>query len=58
MATSLPNTLGKTGKYGDLKRRLLFLVLALVVAFVPGSVENAKRNTVERAADVRRRDEI
>jgi preprotein translocase subunit SecY len=24
-------TLGKTGKYGDLKRRLLFLVLALVV---------------------------
>ena len=31
MATSLPNTLGKTGKYGDLKRRLIFLVLALVV---------------------------
>ena len=31
MATSLPNTLGNTGKYGDLKRRLLFLVLALVV---------------------------
>ena len=31
MATSLPNTLGKTGKYGDLKRRLLFLLLALVV---------------------------
>jgi preprotein translocase subunit SecY len=31
VATSLPNTLGKTGKYGDLKRRLLFLVLALVV---------------------------
>ena len=31
MATSLPNTLGKTGKYGDLKRRLFFLVLALVV---------------------------
>ena len=31
MATSLPNTLGKTGKYGDLKRRLLFLVMALVV---------------------------
>ena len=31
MATSLPNTLGKTGKYGDLKRRLMFLVLALVV---------------------------
>jgi preprotein translocase subunit SecY len=31
VATSLPNTLGKTGKYGDLKRRLFFLVLALVV---------------------------
>jgi preprotein translocase subunit SecY len=31
VATSLPNTLGKTGKYGDLKRRLLFLLLALVV---------------------------
>jgi preprotein translocase subunit SecY len=28
---SIPATLGKTGKYGDLKRRLLFLVLALVV---------------------------
>jgi len=31
VATSLPNTLGKTGKYGDLKRRLMFLLLALVV---------------------------
>jgi preprotein translocase subunit SecY len=31
VATSLPSTLGKTGKYGDLKRRLMFLVLALVV---------------------------
>lgn len=31
MAASLPGTLGKTGKYGDLKRRLLFLLLALVV---------------------------
>ena len=31
MATSLPSTIGKTGKYGDLKRRLMFLVLALVV---------------------------
>ncbi len=31
MATSLPNTLGNTGKYGDLKRRLIFLLLALVV---------------------------
>ena len=31
MATSLPSTLGNTGKYGDLKRRLIFLVLALVV---------------------------
>lgn len=31
MATSLPNTIGNTGKYGDLKRRLIFLVLALVV---------------------------
>ena len=31
MATGLPNTLGNTGKYGDLKRRLIFLVLALVV---------------------------
>jgi preprotein translocase subunit SecY len=28
---SNPATLGKTGKYGDLKRRLAFLVLALVV---------------------------
>jgi preprotein translocase subunit SecY len=28
---STPATLGKTGKYGDLKRRLIFLVLALVV---------------------------
>jgi len=28
---SNPATLGKTGKYGDLKRRLIFLVLALVV---------------------------
>ena len=31
MATSLPGTIGKTGKYGDLKRRLVFLLLALVV---------------------------
>ncbi|MGH6622565.1 MAG: preprotein translocase subunit SecY [Burkholderiaceae bacterium] len=31
MATSLPNTIGATGKYGDLKRRLLFLLMALVV---------------------------
>ncbi len=31
MATNLPGTIGKTGKYGDLKRRLFFLVLALVV---------------------------
>jgi preprotein translocase subunit SecY len=31
VATSLPNTIGKTGKYGDLKRRLLFLLMALVV---------------------------
>jgi preprotein translocase subunit SecY len=31
VAASLPGTLGKTGKYGDLKRRLLFLLLALVV---------------------------
>ncbi len=30
MATSSP-TLGSTGKYGDLKRRLVFLLLALVV---------------------------
>ncbi|MGE5665681.1 MAG: preprotein translocase subunit SecY, partial [Betaproteobacteria bacterium] len=30
MATSSP-TLGSTGKYGDLKRRLIFLLLALVV---------------------------
>jgi preprotein translocase subunit SecY len=31
VAASLPGTLGKTGKYGDLKRRLVFLLLALVV---------------------------
>jgi preprotein translocase subunit SecY len=31
VAASLPGTIGKTGKYGDLKRRLVFLVLALVV---------------------------
>jgi preprotein translocase subunit SecY len=31
VATSLPSTLGNTGKYGDLKRRLIFLLLALVV---------------------------
>jgi len=31
VATSLPGTIGKTGKYGDLKRRLIFLLLALVV---------------------------
>ncbi len=30
MATALPNV-GKTGRYGDLRRRLLFLLLALVV---------------------------
>ncbi len=30
MATTLPNV-GKTGRYGDLRRRLLFLLLALVV---------------------------
>jgi len=30
LATALPNV-GKTGRYGDLKRRLLFLLLALVV---------------------------
>jgi preprotein translocase subunit SecY len=31
VATKLPGTLGNTGKYGDLKRRLLFLLMALVV---------------------------
>ncbi len=31
MAATLPGTIGKTGKYGDLKRRLIFLLLALVV---------------------------
>ena len=31
MATSPSSTLGSTGKYGDLKRRLIFLLLALVV---------------------------
>ena len=31
MATSASATIGKTGKYGDLRRRLLFLVMALVV---------------------------
>ncbi|MCU0952769.1 MAG: preprotein translocase subunit SecY [Burkholderiaceae bacterium] len=31
MAASLPGTIGKTGKYGDLKRRLVFLLLALIV---------------------------
>jgi preprotein translocase subunit SecY len=31
VATSLPGTLGKTGKYGDLRRRLVFLLLALIV---------------------------
>ena len=31
MATSPSSTLGNTGKYGDLKRRLIFLLLALVV---------------------------
>ena len=30
MATTLPNV-GKTGRYGDLKRRLLFLLGALFV---------------------------
>jgi preprotein translocase subunit SecY len=28
---SIPATLGKTGKYGDLRRRLIFLALALIV---------------------------
>jgi preprotein translocase subunit SecY len=28
---NVPGTLGKTGKYGDLKRRFVFLVLALIV---------------------------
>jgi preprotein translocase subunit SecY len=31
VAASLPGTIGKTGKYGDLKRRLVFLLLALIV---------------------------
>jgi preprotein translocase subunit SecY len=31
VAASLPGTIGKTGKYGDLKRRLLFLLMALIV---------------------------
>jgi preprotein translocase subunit SecY len=31
VATSVSATLGKTGKYGDLRRRLLFLLMALVV---------------------------
>jgi preprotein translocase subunit SecY len=31
VAASLPGTIGKTGKYGDLKRRLIFLLLALIV---------------------------
>ena len=31
MATSAAATIGKTGKYGDLRRRLLFLLMALVV---------------------------
>jgi len=31
VAASLPGTIGKTGKYGDLKRRLFFLLMALIV---------------------------
>jgi preprotein translocase subunit SecY len=31
VATSASSTIGSTGKYGDLKRRLFFLLLALVV---------------------------
>ena len=31
MATSASSAIGSTGKYGDLKRRLLFLLMALVV---------------------------
>jgi len=31
VATSAAATIGKTGKYGDLRRRLLFLLMALVV---------------------------
>ena len=31
MATSAAATIGKTGKYGDLRRRLLFLLMALIV---------------------------
>ncbi|HUL63103.1 MAG TPA: preprotein translocase subunit SecY [Burkholderiaceae bacterium] len=31
MATSASATIGKTGKYGDLRRRLLFLLMALIV---------------------------
>ena len=34
MATGV-NTIAKTGKYGDLRRRLLFLLLALVVLSIP-----------------------
>jgi len=31
VATSVSATIGKTGKYGDLRRRLLFLLMALIV---------------------------
>ena len=31
MATSASTTIGSTGKYGDLKRRLIFLLMALIV---------------------------
>jgi preprotein translocase subunit SecY len=37
MATALPNV-GKAGKYGDLKRRLLFLLGALVVFRIGGHI--------------------
>ncbi len=37
MATG-PNSVGKAGKYGDLKRRLIFLLLALVVYRIGGHI--------------------
>ena len=56
MATGAIGTIGKTGKYGDLRRRLLFLLMALVVyrigthVPVPGIDPTHKTTSLRRNA--------
>ena len=52
MATS-PNQLAKTGKFGDLRRRLIFLLLALVVYRIGAHIPVPGINPQQLQAKVR-----